>query len=576
MKIKLLSLGLLWAFTASALDGGIYTIKWKNNTESYMTEAADGGIVIGNYNPSNKVFWEFVPTDREHCFYIRNVATGRYIGSSNMTPSSDSKVRMSDTPVEYYVHISSATAGDIAGCYWMASTDCPVYDKESADTRALNKDGASSSIIAWKAATTNTGSFWKLVKTENAYEVKPFTTNVPYHMLNTDCKAYNNDGTWVAFSPTSKEQQWRFLGESNADGGYQIVNEASGAALNGGAKYKVSDNYGSAPYRFEGSGLGDITFTAARSRFALDNHIYTMPCGTVGKVYIRKATIGEDFHYPMATKGSSKITYSTASLPADKYVMLTRDAAIVTPGAEVPVTISTNRIDETYSVFMYADWDCDGYFETALQSLPADTKEFETRFSVPADAKPGKTRLRIRITDNGLAGADDAVNGEVLDLMLNVVNPSEAIAPEVTVNAPDRGSAEWADGIAKAVAKGNASFICWKEGYRIVSLDAEYAVAASGVKRTLTAFFSPKTKDLDGIDEVILNAKDSNAKIIYNAGTITIESQAKVLAIVVYSTDGARMAGTNRTSLSTSSLPGGVYIVKAVTSNGITSSKIKI
>ncbi len=48
-------------------------------------------------------FWELIPAGKTNCYYVRNTATGRYIGSCNMQPSSRSKVRMSDTPVEYYI-----------------------------------------------------------------------------------------------------------------------------------------------------------------------------------------------------------------------------------------------------------------------------------------------------------------------------------------------------------------------------------------------------------------------------------------------------------------------------------------
>ena len=68
-----------------------------------MTEAADGGIVISSYATHNKIFRELIPAGKTNCYYVRNTATGRYIGSSTCSQF-QSKVRMSDTPVEYYIN----------------------------------------------------------------------------------------------------------------------------------------------------------------------------------------------------------------------------------------------------------------------------------------------------------------------------------------------------------------------------------------------------------------------------------------------------------------------------------------
>lgn len=568
-----------------------YTIKWKNNTSSYMTEQADGGIVIGDYATFNKVFWEFIPTDKENCFYIRNTASGNYIGSCNMTPSSASLVKMSKTPVEYYVHLSSSSAGENAGCYWLSSTDCDGYSSESNSPRALNKDGASQNIITWTAAVANIGSYWTLTETENLYEVRPFAPSPAigqsagaYHILSPDGKAYTTAGTWSDMNPIDKSQQWYFVGTSNSNGGYQIVNLADNAPINEGKTYKVAESAGSSAYNFldaEGNKLllgdvADLTFSAARSQLALDLQIYKMPCGTKGTVYIKKATIGADYHYPMGHWVNNRITYSSASMPTDKYVMLTRDAATVVPGTEASVTLTFNRIPGDYVVTLYFDWDRDGYFE-ASQPLTTETKDFDGKFEIPATAKTGKTRMRIRLTDNGLTGADDDTHGEVLDLMLNVINESaDLIEPTVKVNDAARGTAAWANGTASATAAGNSTFLYWAEGHRILSVDADYAVEASPRQRVLTAFFTPNTQEMDGIDEITLSKTDSAAKILFDGTEITVESAADVKAIVVFAVNGAKVAGTVADTLSVSGIAQGVYIVKAITANGVASAKIKI
>ena len=148
----------------------VYYITWKNTGGNYITEGKDHYLTVGGKNASKAQFWKLIATDKENCYYIKNVVTGRYIGSCNMTPSSASCVTTSENPVEYYVGPTSATSGEIAGCHYFSSTDCTGYSDENAGPRALNKDGASSYVITWQAGTSRTGSYWKLVATTDEYE----------------------------------------------------------------------------------------------------------------------------------------------------------------------------------------------------------------------------------------------------------------------------------------------------------------------------------------------------------------------------------------------------------------------
>lgn len=572
-------------------DSKYYTIKWKNNTTNYMTELPDGGIAIGSYSVFNKVFWEFIPTENENCYYIRNTSTGNYIGSCNLKPDSTSKVKMSAEPVEYYIQLSASSSGENRGCYWLSSTDCTNYDNESSGARCLNKDGASANVITWTTGVNNVGSYWTLAESPNLYEIKPFTSSetigkckAAYHIMNDSGLAYANDNTWVEFDVTSKNQQWYFVGTSNSDGGYQVVNLAENTPMNNGAKYKVSDTQGHAPYKFIDSngtilsiaGVTDVTFVLARSEFAFNNQIYQMPCGTVGDVYIKKAHIGEDFYYPMGKYQSKKVVYSSATTPTNKYVILTRDKADVTISSEVSINLSLNKELGNYSANIYFDWNQDGFFET-MQNLTANSKVIENTFIVPNNAKLGKTRARIRINNNGLNGADDEINGQVFDFLLNVVNTNEeTFEPIVKSNAENRGEAIWEDGIAKATAKGNSTFLYWSEGHRILSVNPDFEIAASNLRRILTAHFTPNTEEFNGIDDIILSNVDTNSKVLFDGSTITVETNSNVKAIVLFAINGQKVAGTLDNHLNTLGICKGVYIVKAITENGLVSAKIII
>ena len=46
--------------------------------------------------------------------------------------------------------------------------------------------------------------------------------------------------------------------------------------------------------------------------------------------------------------------------------------------------------------------------------------------AVPDSAVCGRSRMRIRITENGLEGADDDVNGIVYDFQIFTIKPKEA------------------------------------------------------------------------------------------------------------------------------------------------------
>ena len=152
-------------------EAKVYYLQWKNTGTNYIAENKDNSLSVSAKNAGKMQFWKLIPSGKENCYYLKNVVSGRYIGSCNMTPSSSSRVTTSATPVEYYVGATSGT-GDIAGCHYLSSTDCTDYANESAGPRALNKDGASDYIITWQAGTNRVGSYWKLVETTDTF-MKP-------------------------------------------------------------------------------------------------------------------------------------------------------------------------------------------------------------------------------------------------------------------------------------------------------------------------------------------------------------------------------------------------------------------
>ena len=94
-KYTYLLLLLLWlplTLCASANAGSysadkFYTIAMKSNSSSYISEESDGTLVVTSYDVTKRIFWQFIPTSKANCYYIRNSASGNYIGSCNVAQS---------------------------------------------------------------------------------------------------------------------------------------------------------------------------------------------------------------------------------------------------------------------------------------------------------------------------------------------------------------------------------------------------------------------------------------------------------------------------------------------------------
>lgn len=580
--------------------GKTYTIKWKNNTSDYMTEAADGGIVISSYATHNKIFWELIPTGKTNCYYVRNTATGRYIGSCNMQPSSNSKVRMSDTPVEYYISKSSSTSGDNKGCWWMSSTDCSGYDSETSGARCLNKDGASTSIITWTTGVSNVGSYWTLTESEDLYETRPFNpaeavgqADFFYHIIDgsNQSMALTHDMTWQKTAET-ENQKWYFVGSSNKDGGYIIVDASSNTPANSGAKYRVVENgnltisfIGADNQRLSIGGVNEFLIRSMRSKLALDLQIYSMPCGSVADFYVTNATViseGVTLHYPMPVRNGSSVSYPSASRPTDKYTIVSRDMIMVTEaGFTVNVKLNTTP-SETVKAYLYFDWNRDGVFEETVELETGREMTSQTIIPPVGDENLGMSRMRLRLTDNGLTEAEDEVHGQVIDFKVKNLGPAvdTRYNPTLGVNDSHRGSAMYDENTKAAIAtpRGTAAFLLWKEDMRILSTDATFEVEPMAVKRHLTAVFSPNLDPKTGISQEILATEAQGVAVTLTEDkTVNVITDTRVHHIFVFNTKGdiaAHVAGSS--SLCISSIQSGIYIVKAITANGTATSKIAL
>lgn len=587
----------------NALKAGVYNISWKANTSDFMVERADNSLGVAAYSVANSCFWELIPAEGENCFYIRNTVSGRYIATCNRTPASSSTISTTDTPVAYYIGLTSGTASEIAECYYLSSTDCTNYDNEARSPRALNKDGGSSNIIAWQAgangSTWRVGSYWKIVPATESYEVRPFTPSESaaspaalYQIYSPEAKALSSTLSWGEAAVADKNYQWCFVGSGNATG-YQIVNAATGECVGGNdSRYAVFNSDVEGYYRFRPvnklddesadltiDGVKAFRFTAARSSFALAAKIYTMPCGSVGTNWLSQASItGESvvmpMYYPADVVRAKKVATPTVSKPTHWFTLFTTNKATVAPGkATVSLTLR-NTPAANLTATLYFDWNGDGYFET---SLPLDiAKTMEAEIEIPEGAKTGECRMRLRLNTNGLPGAEDTTDGQVVDFIINVTDrmPEEFDITLLT-NSPTRGTATLTpEDVAVATPLGTSTFVCWKEGNQVLSVDSEMKVERTH-KRVITAVFSPNLDESVGIDAV--QAAPGEIPVLsYDGTVIAAESLSGVNALMVFDLNGSVVASTKSNTLNVSSLPAGIYVAKAFAPSGSAAMKIAV
>lgn len=569
------------------LEAGIYHIIWKANTSDYMTERSGGSMGIAPFSVTSACFWEITPVaGKENVYTVKNVATGNYIGSCNLEPSSASKISTTSTPVEYYIGKTTATAGEIAGCYWLSSTDCEGHSDETAGPRALNKDGASSDIITWQAGTQRIGSYWTITAATASYEPRPFTPSTAigspqavYSIVNREGNVAKADLTWGSLDPSDQTQSWYFVGSTNKDG-YQIVNASNDTALNGGARYSVGQSAVEGYYLFTDIESGEelvidhmqlFAVKARRTAFALHSQIYSMPCGTTGSNWIASVDIDNaivPLHYPERKASAGEIATQGAQKPSTSYTMFTRSRATVAAGTEFTPEIAFGRtVAGAVKVTIYNDWNRDGVFETSADYLTPDFKGI----TVPADAAEGSSRMRIRFTDNGLEGADDEVTFQTLDLILNVVKEAPAAVLTVKSSDPSRGTATTDGATATATPLGTARFISWMEGNNVASLDAAYTPALTR-PMSLVAMFTPNLDDVFG-GITAVTAEDTATRITVEGRTVSAPGAG---GIALFGTNGALAARAAGERLDASRLAPGLYIAVAVTPRGVTSVKIII
>ncbi len=152
-----------------------------------------------------------------------------------------------------------------------------------------------------------------------------------------------------------------------------------------------------------------------RSEYCKSLGIYVLPCGDKGAAYLKSLSItGENGNVTNA------LNYTASAQPGSYYNMVRTDSAEVIKGKTFILKYEAEGMTSDYTVTAYFDWDKDGVFESEHEFL--NNKGGSAEITVPAEAAEGKSRMRIRVNDNGLDGADDDVNGATYDFQIFVTN----------------------------------------------------------------------------------------------------------------------------------------------------------
>lgn len=575
---------------------GTYFIRLASNPGYYMTEEADGSLSVAAQDNVQRQFWQFVPTDNDSCYYLYNAASGHYIQSCNILSGSSSVITTGADPVEYYVSQVATSGSAVRGFYRFTSTDCDDYNDTSAGPLGLSKNSSTTSVEAGSASESDVNSYWVIEATDNSYILAPFTFtdsvgnhNYVYEVCNAEGQALDLTADTLSWQTRniSANQNWYFVGENNSDGFY-IVNAANDSVLGDPTLYRVIEyNALESTYIFRplstfneaGTALSVandsvVSFREARSPYARAIQAYTLPCGSLGSTYIAHATIDgegalETMEYPLSTLSGSTVTAGTASTPSSWYTIYTDDKATLLAGATADLTLTLSASPASgEALYAYYDWDRDGVFE-AMQELTIGTS-VEQSIEVPAEAETGKSRIRLRLTSNGLTDAEDDVTGQILDFVINVTDEADT-NPTVTVAVNDstRGTAAVtaANGEATVTATtaGDATFVCWSEGNNVLSAEATYSFSYTR-SMALTAYFSPNY-ELTGINTVDLTTESAIVDITGDNHTVTVETDGKVKLVQVFTTEGRLVASSTSKQVRSNALDPATYVVKVYLEN---------
>ena len=388
----------------------------------------------------------------------------------------------------------------------------------------INRNGETGSYMYANGSGISTGSLnktnasyiWQLIPTgtENGYYIRNAGTGQYVQTSKLTVSTAVSMGTaQVEYIISTGAGTSTYFMASNDQGGIDYSTDNT-LGLNKGASgvvaYYIKTGRGNSYWTItETDYTPDEPSTGEDEDMCLNVHAYRMPCGTymsatkMTRIDIAGEGVLGELHYSPATKSL--------------WTLYTNERATVMAGGKVNVTGSLAGYTTTgLVVAVCADFDGDGQFEqTAIPPVGAD---IAAELTVPADAKPGMGRIRIRVDQNGNTSANGDIAGTLYDLPIYIEAAKANRTVTVLVNSSGRGTvsiqgvdeeagermtADFERGTTVTVVANNIKgnrFTGWKQGNTIVSTDKTYTCTLSEDK-TLVAMFTPKPGGAEFDDE---------------------------------------------------------------------------
>lgn len=152
LSLLLLSICQVWAFEESKY----YAIHRNGESASYIYAVGDK-MNTGALNAQDGNFiWQFIPTGKSDCYYVKNVLTEMYVQT---TAPLNSLVKLGENPVEIMISRGAGTTGT-GTTYFFASTDQGSINYNADATLGLNK--GASGVVAYYIKTGRGNSYWEI------------------------------------------------------------------------------------------------------------------------------------------------------------------------------------------------------------------------------------------------------------------------------------------------------------------------------------------------------------------------------------------------------------------------------
>ena len=199
-------------------DGKFYTIANRNDVNLYVKDTGVDIIQMGALDDA--CYWQFIATENEGCYYVRNKKTGRY--AQQCSTNTEVNVTMGDNPVEYRIKECTAEGTDMFGLTSTNQENCEF----TAGCVGWNWKGDNTVQTFAAAAGTNHRSFWKLTLVTPPMTIN---TNKVYIMSNrNDNSVYvkDNGGDELAMGGLDNASLWQF--EDAGNGQFYVKNVKTG------------------------------------------------------------------------------------------------------------------------------------------------------------------------------------------------------------------------------------------------------------------------------------------------------------------------------------------------------------